>query len=164
MNRFNIVFLIILVPIVAFFLWFSNGASFFPFSLTDSGSGTVFIEGLPISVDVVDTREGRRQGLSDRDVLRENEGLLLTFPEVGAHGIWMRDMKFPIDIIWIAPLADTSSSGGGQTFRVVDIKQNARPDSFPEVFYPRSNALHVLEVNANFVEVHSIKVGDRVEL
>lgn len=164
MNRFNIVFLIVLVPIVAFFLWFSNGASFFPFSLSGDGSRTVFIEGLPISVEIADTAESRARGLSGRDSLAVNTGLLLSFPELGSHGIWMKDMRFPIDVIWIAPISDTSSSGGGQGLRIVDIRENVRPETFPEIFYPARSALYILEVNAGFVEIHSIEVGDTVRL
>jgi uncharacterized membrane protein (UPF0127 family) len=42
----------------------------------------------------------------------------------------------------------------------MSIKKNATPESYPEVFIPRSNAKYVLEVNAGFVEENNIRMTD----
>ena len=53
-----------------------------------------------IAVEIVDTPKKRQQGLSGRDDLAENKGMLFVYTEPETIGIWMKDMKFPIDILW----------------------------------------------------------------
>jgi uncharacterized membrane protein (UPF0127 family) len=64
----------------------------------------------------------------------------------------MKNMNFPIDIIWI-----------GEDLRVVYIKKDAKPESYPEAFTPNQDAKYVLEVFSSFSEKNNLKVGDRVE-
>jgi hypothetical protein len=162
MNKINYAFLIALIPTAFFILWFLKGESILPFNPDVSGTRTIYIEQLPLSVEIADTSEERTRGLSGKVGLEPNEGLLFVFDNLGAHGIWMHQMKFPIDVVWIAPTSDTSSSGGGETLRIVDLEQYIQPDTFPHVFYPKRNALYVLEVSAGFTEIHGIEVGDQV--
>ena len=164
MSKVNLAIIIALIPIVAFLLWVAGQSGFLPYTPAGGEFSTVRIGNVPVRVDIADTSEERTRGLSGVASLGENSGLLLVFDEHGAHGIWMKDMRFPIDIIWIAASSETSSSGGSEVFRVVDIKKNARPESFPEIFFPEQNALYVLEVNSGFTDIHGIRVGDRVRL
>ena len=103
-------------------------------------------------IEIADTEEERRQGLSNRVSLDENSGMLFIFGQPSTGGIWMKDMRFPIDIIWI-----------DENYSIIDIKHNAQPESFPEIFYPQTNAKYVLEVNAGFTKQHDIFVGDQVQ-
>jgi uncharacterized protein len=112
----------------------------------------VNLGGAVVKVEVVSTLEDRTLGLSGRESLPENTGMLFVFPENGEHLFWMKDMKFSIDIIWI------SEDG-----RVVYIKENAAPESFPEVFKPEGNARYVLEVPAGFAAKNNIKTDSGVE-
>lgn len=113
--------------------------------------GSALIYGdLRIPVEIVDSPAERVRGLSGRTSLDETSGLLFIFEEPGEHGIWMKDMNFPIDIIWL-----------DENFEVINIKRDATPDSFPTVFKPTRNASYVLEVNAGFAEKNAIKIGNR---
>ena len=80
-------------------------------------------------------------------------GMLFPFATNDAHAIWMRNMKFPIDIIWL-----------DENLVVVDIKRDARPESYPEIFRPKSPARYVLEINATLSEVYNIKIGDKASI
>lgn len=102
-----------------------------------------------IRIEVADTPEKRIKGLSGRESLDENTGLLFIHDELGIYGIWMKDMKFPIDVIWLD--AD---------YRVVDIAGDVQLDSFPEVFEPSRLAKYILEVNAGFVERNGVEIGE----
>ena len=77
--------------------------------------------------------------------------MLFAFGSSDRHGIWMKDMRFPIDIFWLDEYG-----------QIVFIKKDAQPDSYPEVFLPNSPAKFVLEVTAGFAEENSLKIGDKI--
>src|SRR3989338_5701660 len=54
-----------------------------------------------VRVTVADTPESRERGLSGRDGLASDEGMLFVFQNDGYHTFWMKDMLFSIDIIWL---------------------------------------------------------------
>lgn len=123
---------------------------------------SVEIAGQNIKVDLALTETEQTQGLSGRQNLAQNEGMLFIFNKPGKYLFWMKDMNFPIDIIWLAPFSDKSNSKA----KVVYIKKNARPELFPETYGPGANdekAEYVLEVSAGFAEKNNLKIGDSVE-
>ncbi len=107
--------------------------------------------------EVADTQILRVQGLSGREKLDSTNGMLFIFDEADYHGIWMKDMKFPIDILWI------------RNGVVVDMKENApiphsSSDADLPIYRPGGSANYVLEINAGFAASHAIKIGDRVTI
>ena len=114
------------------------------------------IAGQTLKVDLAQTPLAWKKGLSGRKNLKEGRGMLFVFSETKRHAIWMKDMNFPIDIIWIK---------AGQ---VVDIMPEAPPavpgDKNPPVYLPREDAGGVLEVRAGFSQKYSLKIGELVEL
>jgi hypothetical protein len=112
----------------------------------------VKIAGVTLKVDLALTSEAQEQGLSGRSGLKEDQGMLFVFDHMDKYPFWMKDMNFPIDIIWI-----------GEDLRVVYIKKSALPESYPETFTPNQNAKYVLEVMSSFSEKNNLKVGDKVE-
>lgn len=112
----------------------------------------VKIAGQNIKVILAETTLEQNRGLSGREKLNENEGMLFVFNHEGNYPFWMKDMNFPIDIIWL-----------DENLKVVYIKKNALPQSYPESFSPGTNAKYVLEVNAGFSEKNNLKEGDTAE-
>ncbi|MFA5840754.1 MAG: DUF192 domain-containing protein [Candidatus Paceibacterota bacterium] len=112
----------------------------------------IVIGGQTLNVDLALTPLGQTQGLSGRSELRENEGMLFVFEQPGKYSFWMKDMKFPLDIIWI-----------GEDMNVIYIQKNASPESYPESFVSEKNAKYVLEVFAGFADKNNLKEGDKVE-
>ncbi|HEY6021161.1 MAG TPA: DUF192 domain-containing protein, partial [Candidatus Paceibacterota bacterium] len=106
-----------------------------------------------IYVDVADTEVSRERGLSGRDGLVPNSGMLFVFDNDGKWGIWMKDMKFSIDIVWLA-----------QDGTVITIAPDTAPDTYPKAFYPTKPARYVVELPAGFAKAHSIQAGDRFTL
>lgn len=128
--------------------------SFFPPSSDDffnSASSTVQIGGKMVRVTVVATPEARQNGLGGRNGLAPDEGMLFIFPKDGKYGFWMKNMKFPIDILWL------SASG-----EVVSMAQNVPPDTYPRVFTPTAPARYVLELPAGYAKAYTVDVGDEV--
>jgi uncharacterized membrane protein (UPF0127 family) len=56
-----------------------------------------------IKAEVRDTDAGRSLGLSGKESLKANEGMLFIFDTPTTYGFWMKDMKFAIDIVWLDP-------------------------------------------------------------
>lgn len=113
---------------------------------------TMRIEKRPVPVLVAKTADERTRGLSGRNALPEGiQGMLFYFDREDYHGIWMKDMKFPIDIIWI------SKEGV-----IVSIDTSVLPDSYPTTYRPKFPALYALETTARYAETFDIKVGDTV--
>ncbi len=96
-------------------------------------------------VTVADTNETRRQGLSDSAPLAADRGMLFIFERDGRHGIWMKDMRFALDIIWISRFG-----------AVVHIERSVHPDTYPRAFTPDKPAKYVLEISAGAGEGVSV--------
>src|SRR3989344_6701349 len=60
---------------------------------------TVGINGASIFAEVVASADARRLGLSGREGMGANSGMLFVFDQAGLYDFWMKDMKFPLDII-----------------------------------------------------------------
>lgn len=134
--------------------WFAILAVIFGFAVYFSkkdNSSVVFINGARIEVEIAESLSERTRGLSGREALGQNEGMFFVFDEPGYYSFWMKDMKFPIDIIWIA-----------NDKKIIDITKNAAPKSYPSVFKPAGLAQYVLEVNAGFADKREIKIGDSI--
>ncbi len=121
---------------------------------TAKQSGTHFFLGEnQVFVTIADTPAARERGLGGRERLEENEGMLFVFQSPEPYGFWMKDMNFPIDIIWF----DSNK-------RIVEVKERADPLSYPEIFTPNASAKFVLEVPAGYFSEHHLRVGDSFEI
>jgi uncharacterized membrane protein (UPF0127 family) len=114
---------------------------------------TAVVNDIILNIEIADTPETRTQGLSGRSILQYDKGLLFIFEKSGFYPFWMKDMNFPIDIIWI-----------NKNLNIVHIKEKATPDSYPKTFVSGEPALYVLEVNAGVVADKKIKIGDKIVL
>ena len=93
------------------------------------------------------------KGLSGRNNLPEDQGMLFIFEKKGTYGFWMRDMKFPIDIIFI------------DDDMVVYIVENASPGAQTPnltIYIPDVPVNRVLELNAGQVKKLGIKKGIKI--
>ena len=136
---FSKIFLIILALAVA--------GSFTP---TDN---YLSIGGQKVMVEIANTDAARARGLSGRAALGENQGLLFIFDAPDKYDFWMKEMNFPIDIIWI-----------DEHWRVAEISKNLSPATFPRSFQPARPVKYVLEVTAGWAEKNNLPIGAPVSL
>lgn len=120
-------------------------------SIQDRKKYTIIVGEKDILVEVANTTAKRNLGLSGRETLPEKEGLLFVFKETGRHLFWMRDMRFPIDIIWI-----------NERLVVVGVIENINPTTFPETFEPTEPIKYVLETNAGWAKQNNVTRGIEV--
>ena len=101
------------------------------------------------AAQVAKTKDAREKGLSGTTGLRENEAMLFIYDSDDKWPIWMKDMKYPIDIIWLV-----------KDKKNVYIVKNAPPESYPfESFTPKHDARYVIEVPAGTVGAKKIVIG-----
>ena len=100
--------------------------------------------------EVADDAEKRALGLSGRALLKDNQAKLFIFESEDHHGIWMKDMNFDIDIVWL----DNNK-------QVVHIEKDVKPSSYPEVFYPKLKSKYVVELAAGAVSKNGLSIGDK---
>jgi len=115
----------------------------------------VKVAGQNIKVELALTREAQERGLSGRKTLNNDEGMLFIFEHPGSYSFWMKEMNFPIDIIWI-----------NENKKVIYLKKDARSELYPEIYKPdvsSEGAKYVLEVVSGFSEKNNLRVGDGVE-
>lgn len=99
------------------------------------------------------TEAERQQGLSGTQSLAQNTGKLFVFDTPSIYGFWMKDMNYAIDIIWF-----------DSDLKIVGMAKNATPSSYPNVFYPKQNALYVLEIGAGNAEMLNLDFGTIAQL
>lgn len=109
--------------------------------------------GVSLIIEPATTTAARERGLSGRESIPADYGMLFVFDEPNHYGFWMKDMLVPIDIFWL--------DDKGQ---VVSMVQSATPDSYPRVFYPAASASYVLETAAGFAEAHGVATGTTLSL
>ncbi len=114
---------------------------------------TVHIGNAPLRVEIAKTSAERIQGLSGRESLADGHGMLFVFPEADYHAMWMKDMNFPIDIIWVS-----------EELIVVSVNNNVTPDSYPRTFRPKEPAKYAIEVNTLHVETFGVREGMSVKI
>ena len=99
---------------------------------------------------VSDTESLRSMGLSGVAGLKNDEAMLFVFPQEGLWGFWMKDMQFSIDIVWL-----------DKEKKVVSFEKNVSPDTFPKTFFPKTNAMYVVEFIEGTVEKNKVHIGDQ---
>jgi len=118
---------------------------------TDGKKYYAVINNREIQLEIADTSEKRYLGLSYKEALCADCGMLFIFKEKRIPSFVMRDMKFPIDIIWI------------DDNKIIDINKNLLPEEPPYTKYnPHEPINLVLEVNAGFSDKQNIKAGDEI--
>ena len=104
-------------------------------------------------VEIADDLPKQINGLSYRKNLGDNNGMIFIFKDTQVRTFWMKNMLFPLDIIWI------------NDNTIVKIDKNLPPEgSNPFATYSSSVPVnYVLEVNAGFADKYNIKTGNSVK-
>ena len=113
------------------------------------------INGHTFTVEVAKNSDEQQLGLSGRESLASDHGMLFLFEKPGTYSFWMKNMNFPIDIIFI------------NEDKVVSVVHNAAPadeNQNPQLYTPEAPIDTALEINAGLAEKYTIKKGDAVKL
>ena len=96
----------------------------------------------------------RGKGLSGHEQLGRKECMLFIFGYNARHALWMRGMKFPIDVLWL-----------NEKKKIVDIKENLKPAKMFEfkTYSPDKDAMYVIELPAGFVKSNKIRASTTIK-
>jgi uncharacterized membrane protein (UPF0127 family) len=85
---------------------------------------------------IANTNDRRILGLSNTECLPKGTGLLFEFEKSEIQFFWMKDMKYPVDIIWL----DDQKKEVGRA-------KNVLPESYPNTVNSSVPVKYVLEIN-----------------
>ncbi len=111
-----------------------------PLWLMSKPQPNVRIAGNSFRLEVAETDAKRAQGLSTHLPLAADGGMLFVFPQLDRACMWMKNMFFPIDILWF--------DGNKQ---LVQTKENVSPSTYPEAFCAPISIKYVVELPAGTV-------------
>jgi len=116
--------------------------------------GHLLIGSVQLTVEVADTDKLWGKGLGGRDSLSSGAGMLFVFPRLHMPMFWMKDLSFPLDMIWIKDGV------------VIDITPDVPVQNGPDLptYSPSDMVNMVLEVPAGFAKSNDLGVGDTVSL
>jgi uncharacterized protein len=109
--------------------------------------------GKVLQAEVMVSDEDRAMGLMFRPSLPLDRGMIFIFETADFHGIWMKNCRFPIDILWL-----------DEDRKVVHLAESVPPckaDPCP-VYNPMRRATYVIELNAGQARREKAVVGATV--
>lgn len=136
-----------LLPVALLLLFFS-GSIYFNFL---HKTPTLRIRDSTFSLETADTQEKREQGLSGRGFIENNQAMLFVFESDGPQCMWMKDMNFSIDMIWL----DAQK-------KVVHLEDDVSPDTYPRSFCSPLPARYVVEVKKGTIARDGVQVGQNL--
>lgn len=153
-----ILLFLLLVGVIIFTAWLQKGRTLPIPGIGGQPQNTMKVGDKNISVEIADSPVEHEKGLSDRDSLPKDAGMLFVVAKDTQPIFFMRKMKFPLDIIWI-------NDG-----KIIGFSENLLP---PPPDTPEDKLIqykaplpvdYVLEVNANLVKENNITTDTKIEL
>ena len=110
--------------------------------------------GKVMQTELMVSDEDRAMGLMFRESLPKDRALLFVFERLDFHSIWMKNCKFPIDIVWL----DENHEAVHVAAAVPPCKREPCP-----VYQPLRRAAYVIEMNAGAAKKNKVKIGAKVD-
>lgn len=123
-----------------------------PLSAMETRTLTRIPSGPSFQVEVAVTAQEKATGLSFRDKLPENAGMLFVYKQPQVVRMWMKDCTIPLDIIFM-----------DKRGKILFIQKDTTPLSLVHIISP-PKVSYVLELNAGIVKKYDIKVGHKIKL
>lgn len=127
---------------------------FWNYSQKISHQPRAVLNGQVISLEIAQTAEDKSRGLSGRNELVKGTGMIFVYDGYYQPKFWMKDMNFPIDIIWL------------RDNMVIGYEKSLPPaGNQPEITYRPPDFINAaIELPAGFIEENNVKIGDKAEI
>ena len=126
------------------------GAGFLYAKLQDRGQDGLLIKGTHFQTEVMTSDADMARGLSGRDSIGSNNAMVFDFAKSSNQCFWMKDMKFPIDMVWVDEVG-----------KVTATERNVQPSTYPENFCHTGKK--VIEFAAGTADRLPLYIGDKTE-
>lgn len=114
----------------------------------------IVVNGQKIKVEIADTAYKARKGLSGRESLAANSGMLFLFNKKDEYVFTMKEMKFSIDLILIS---------GDEVRGVIKNLRVPENDKYYPQYFSSEPIDKALEIKAGMAEVLGIKKGTQIQ-
>lgn len=104
-------------------------------------------------LEIARTDQEQKIGLSNRDTLCSNCGMLFIFDKEDEHSLWMKDTHIPLDMIWL-----------NAQYKIVKIITALDTDNTDIIYTNQDPAKYVIELPANEVFKQKLKIGDTIQI
>ncbi|MDD3002955.1 MAG: DUF192 domain-containing protein [Candidatus Shapirobacteria bacterium] len=122
------------------------------FYLPPANSVKIKIGNTNYNIELATTIAQKTKGLSGRNTLCKNCGMLFTFGFETNLPFWMKDTLIPLDMIWL-----------DKNGKIVDI-QTATEINSTKIYQNQLPAQFVIELNVNDSQKINLKIGDIIDL
>jgi uncharacterized membrane protein (UPF0127 family) len=102
-------------------------------------------------IEIANTDPTREFGLMKRDSMPNNHGMIFVFPDETPRAFWMKNTRFPLDIIFL-----------DHDGKIVSFKQMKAYDL--STVPSDAAAKYAIELNLGVVKAAGINVGDQVNI
>lgn len=119
-----------------------------PFELA---AATISINGHTLSVELATNPSARHCGLSNREELPKNQGMLFIYPTARLLTFWMKATHIPLSIAFLDEY--------GKIIKIYKML----PNQTDEHYASSRPVKYALEVNQGWFQTHGIEIGDTVE-
>ncbi len=130
------------------------------FELVEFPRGTIKIDNVVLEVQIADTDPLRTQGLMFQEELPFDQGMLFVFEGEERRSIWMLNMQFSLDILWL----DIEGNTLHIEKNVPPCKTALETATCPSYKGDNKLAKYVLEVTSGFVDEYSITENSKLEI
>lgn len=114
---------------------------------------TIRVGSKQLKTEIVSTYFQEQTGLSGRACIAQDQAMLFDFGSLGYYPIWMKNMHFPVDMVWV-----------NNDKQVVKLETNVFPFSYPKKFVNTQLARYVLELKSGQIRSLGIEEGTILNL
>ena len=107
------------------------------------------VSGYTLSAEVAYKKESRIRGLTYRNFMKKNSGMLFVFPEASIHSMWMVNTYIPLSVAFL--------DKKGMILNIIDMSPHTRTRNSAA-----SKAKYALEMNLGWFSSRSIKAGEKI--
>ena len=107
------------------------------------------VSGYTLSAEIAYKKESRIRGLTYRNFMKKNSGMLFVFPEASIHSMWMVNTYIPLSVAFL--------DKNGMILNIIDMSPHTRTRNSAT-----SKAKYALEMNLGWFSSRSIKAGEKI--
>ena len=144
MKNILVILLIIIIIILSFLGLRKN----------NTHNSSAEISGVKFNLEIAQTDKQKEVGLAKYKNIQKNFAMYFPFERKDYYSFWMKDMKFPIDILYI---------DNGRIVAIFKNVQNPKTNNEKLIVYkPEKLADSVLEISAGLSDEYGFKIGDKL--